>query len=802
MSYFKLTIEGQVADIGDISQFNSKFNRTVTDIQNISESNGDFSLTLRLPKSDTNNIIFSHSQRMETIDKFVRDENYNARVETYGNNASDWLLKLQSITDDFYEIVMIGKNISWVELLGTKTLPELKNFDSTSWTFPFIGASGSTTPYSHAWHVENDTYNTSDVAWPVVPRGHFFNTANTNVDFFFHNSCSFSDLPPSPYELKIVKKIFENIGWSVDGDVFTNPEHQKIVVPFTSGDYYKWNYGFLYPASGYTNTTLKADYPITGNGHSNWSTQHEIGTTSVRNIMGIYRLNPDIETDTNNLLTPYTFNDLGNNSQTSQAYRIPATGLIDIDFHMKFHSGDTIIGTSTSTLPSSTYRGLARGGFVLYIYTNDADEQVIFENIGDYLYSPSASASVTNPLVIYYYDAFQSSIYGTPTAFQPYNNNADISVVDTTVNNFFLFGLALYILYIEEGSIDVSIRNLQVGGGEEIRCAWVGFGNTYSTAPPQNQTGADTLNSTLSYDEVSWAFRAPSGSTEGTGVDIAANLPAISNLDFIRSWVAKSKLFLSFSDQEKTVRFDTFDNFYLPQDFAYDITTKVDPNYGEPATKPMDLPKNMFFKYSNDSGDVLINQDLDYANLQCSSTNIYTNGDQTVNLLYSATRTRNYTFIPSAVTVNLPMIATEQDTSIGNTTEVQWNFNAGTPRILKTDEYLTDLTGGTVYWEVDGYLEKIMLSRFDDDREGKLSLKWDGDNGLYRNYYDRYLNQIEQSHILSLNTNINAYDFNMLQPNVPVKFQGQHYFLNKIQGFDPNNNAAIAKIELIKKFTN
>lgn len=797
MSFFKLTINGYVADIGDVSTFNSKFNRVVTDMQNISESNGDFSLTLRLPKSDRNNIIFDHSQRMETIDKFVRDENYDARVETYGNNASDWLIKLQAITDDFYEIVMIGKNISWASLIEQKTLPELTNYDSTPWTFPFIGASGNTVQYSHAWHVENDNYDTSDVAFPLIPRGHFYSpiTGNTNVNYFYNNSLTISDIPPAPFELKIVKKIFEGIGWTVDGDVFTNTEHQKVVLPFTSGDYYQWNTNYLYNSESFGTIQKAGNYgsfpPIFTSPYQAFDDVH------IKNYLSSSASNPRIVIknldqiflvrDPINCLSEYSFTRPDTTVGQASNYKVPVDGKINIDIDISFNEDEFNYENQTTSNYNVAYPifNNPRSGFFLYIHTDDVTTKSIYEDIADYMFNTSSSASLSQTNIIYYFDCYQTAIYQTPTSFQPYNNNADISATWTigATNSFLQIGLT-------GGSVHVEIRDLYVDNDMDLRLAWV-----------QPGISNQNFDSQVNITSTRWKFFGDTGDTTN-GINISKSLPQVSQLDFIRSWVAKSKLFMTYSNDDKAIRFDTFDNFYLPQDFAYDITSKVDPNYGEPSTKPMNLPTNMYFKYSNDGGDVLVAQDMDYANLQISSNNIYTQGDQTISLLYSSTRLRNYTFIPSAVTVNLPMIATEQDTSIGNLTEVSWNFNATVPRILKTDDYLTDLTGGTVYMMVDGYLEKILLSRFDDDRPGRLSLKWDGNNGLYRYYYDRYLNQIEQSHILSVNTNINAYDFNRLQPNVPVKFMGQHYFLNKIQGFDPNNNAAVAKIELIKKFTN
>ncbi len=794
----RVIIDNIVIDLGDKVGIN--LNRIVTDLENIDSASGDWSYTIEFPKSKNNNIAFQNANTVETIDKFVRQIDYGMTVETYGANQINGLFKLTDITTTSYKGVFYGNNIAWAKLLDGVNLNELKNFDGSIWGFDFIGASGSSVQNSFAWHVNNDNYDTSDVTFPLIPRGNFFHSVNAPISQFYDDSLTFSEIPAAPFELKIVKQIFSSIGWSVDGSPFGDVEAKKVVLPFVSGDFYKWNFKLLYEARSQSSSSVAVDYP-----HNIYDYYTATETLSDGRKTAIYWFNPNNETydplDRINPFSFHVFNDSGLPIRTGQTYHIPATGPIDIDLHLKFTEGLGITSTS-EVVPDNwninpLFNNGMRGGFFLYQFINGTYEQDVFKNVSDYILSPSAGAIVTHPLVVFYYDCFLST-QNVPVSFQPYNPTADISVTNTIGFDSFTVGIFAAGTLITGGTVDVQIRGLDVGATENLRWAWI----SYADNPNPNGTAA----SKLALDEVSWSFGAPSGYTSNQ-VDIASNLPEMSCLDFLRNWISKSKLFMSFAPDNKTVRFDTFDSFYLPNDLAIDLTEKVDYNYGEPEILPIEISKVINFKYSNDNGDALISQDMEYGNLEVASDNIYTQGTQVIQLNYSSTKTRDYTYFNSyynsGVTVNLPMIATQNDVDNSDLTTIDWKFNS-TPRILKTDGYFTDLTGGTVLASIDGYDTKIILSRFEDNRDGYLSLRWDELNqGMYDRYYERYLNQIEDSHILKLNSRISALDFNNMQPQYPIKIKNQHYFLNKIENFDVSeNNTSLTNIELIKKFTN
>lgn len=782
----KLYINSELVDVD--GKFDVNFNREFIDLQQLDSKSGDYTWTIKLPKTKRNAVIFGLSNVINTIDKFVRELHFPAKYETNGMSPLDGFFLLKQITKTHFEGILISNNISWAKLIEKKNLNELTNYDGTPWEFQFIGASASTSPYSFAWHVENDTYNNSDVAFPLIPRGHFWHSANTQLNHFFNDSISFSDIPPSVYELKILKKIFENIGWGVDGDVINNSEHQKVVVPFCGPEDYQWNTNYLYAASS-TGKTIAYDFPRT---NENYFT--ESYSSPQNSLTGFVKLNPDDETDPNDRIRPITTTDLNNASVSLRQYHVSANGKLNIDLHFDFVGG--LFGTSVGMNPSSPFRDpyKTRGGFFIYQYTSDAAEDDIFANVNDYLFNTNVAASVSDPRIIYFYDVFQSATFGTHTAFQPYDPTMTVTATNTTATGFNLIGVLLYQLYLTGGTIDINLRDINVGPGEELRMAWAGYGSTLTV--PAYRTGYNIL----SLNEFSWKFFGDTGQTSNN-VNIATNLGTISQLEFVKDFITKYNLFISFEPDTHTVRLDSFDAFFLPNDFEYDITSKVDLNYGEPATKPINLPSNIFYEYTNDENDVLVKQDMSYGNLQTTDLNIYKSGEQHITSLFSSTRTRNYLFVDSATTVDLPCIMNEESANLTDLTSVVWDFNCA-PRILKLGNYWTNATGTTMYVNIDGYPTKVLLSMFEDNGTtgDTLSLRFDTENGLVERYYTRFVSSIADSHILMLDSRINTYDYSKMLPQVPIKCQTGHYYVGKIDAFNPDDGG-LTKIELIRKFT-
>lgn len=829
----KLYINNQLADLGEDKDVDIKFNREFVDLNQIDSRKGDYSYSIKIPKNDVNNRIFQSANVINTIDKFVRNEEYEGMVVKEGDSTITGFIKLLKISDTFYELALISNNVAWAKLIQGKNLNELTNGDGTPWELPFVGNYADARQYSFQWYQDNFDYKSYDVTFPLIPRGIFFHSANTNPNNFFTDSLSILDIPPAVYHLKVVKKIFENIGWTVDGDLFNDPEHQKLIMPFTSAEKYGWNYSTIaYSAASGATEGVYYRYARLGSTADTYSStfHYEPGTNSLTQSAW-YEPNHTINNGVN--FFQFRFVNIGDTGGTtlingneyfSSVNEVPFTINFNVTFTGGTYAGPYYTNHSHIAYHQSFPQAMKRAVTMLYIHDDDYFDEVI-QDVTDY-YEGAVSA-ITHPNVILAYD-FLSTQYsgaGTDIYFTPYSTGPEVSQQIpgdiTIVNNLGIYqtsdihGTINPITYVTEhlrGDIEFQLRNIILLEGQYIRGITI-FPTpritekylTFSVVRPSTTTTAALYQVCDLFEFIPNL----SANTESPNINLAANLPAISQLEFLKDWISRNELFISYiQDQDqKLIRFDTFNGFFLPNDHAIDITDKCDLKYGEPSIMPMKLPRNIYFKYSNDLSDTFLKQDPDYANLQITSDNIYTEGNSTIQSLFSATKSttwKYYTDEPSATTifteVVLPSIMVEQGNAAIDSTQVYWTFST-TPRLLKDDGWLVDSSGNTLIIQVDGTPSKIRTSRFEDTRENKLNLRWDGDNGLYQTYYARYLSQIADSHIVEYMSNITTSDFNQMLPQYPIQVGNQHYFLNKIDAFSPNKTGP-TKIQLIKKFTN
>lgn len=789
-----LFINNQLVDIGNEKDFSIKLNRTFTDVNQINSRQGDFSYTARIPKTKTNNEIFKNINIVNTLDKFISNEDLQARLETGGNNSIDGFLKLTKITENSYEFVLISNNIAWAKLLEGKNLPDLKNVDGSAWEAMYVPKTGSTVQYSLPWYVENANYDNSDICFPLIPRGHFFHSANTSLNFIYDDSLTFNDIPPAVYKGKITKKIFENIGWNVDGDVLNDTEQKKLFLPFVSGDKYRWSY---YATRPYAIAGIHA--PADNTSPTNTLLKNTMSfKTGFTDMYWIEYDNSYV--DIYNEFQPFVWNDVDNVASHQSYEFVPYQ---DSPFEITLNTETTTTPTDTLVaykFPSPyTVSGNVKVVVMIYIH-DDSLFDGIMADLDSYL-SIGGATGLTHPNIILAYDVAQSYFQGTQISWQPYDSAAPITITDNLYKTWGVFASTIFYSFNWYGNLELKVNQVDLFNSlnQKIRAAIV-----YQSTDAASTT-THALYNGIGLKSSKFSFNPLALSGQTSNLVITDALPPISQLDFLKEYFTLNNCYLSYDQDLKVVRFDTFDSFFLPNDKAYDITEKVDLKNNQPSISPMKLPRNIFYKYSNDEGDYLIKQDKDYGNLQVASDNLgFTSGNQTLQSLFSATRTRDYVYFSGAtypINVTLPCIMSEADANIYDNTMVQWEFNSSS-RILKTDGFATDVSGNTVYINIDGFPCKILLSRFEDTTDGNLNLRFDGDNGLYQTFYSRYLNQIADSHIVEYESEtINTLDYNRMLPQYPIKVDNQHYFLNEINGFNPIKPDK-TKIQLIKKFTN
>lgn len=229
---FRLYIESELCDTARVTV---RLNKVVRDPQNINRRSGSFSYTIRLPQSPTNKRIFGQAQELPVASKFTIRETY--RAELLGPNGEVLLFgtfKLTDITNTFNG-VLYSNEIFWAQLIQDKSLRDIQSFDIAPFD-PFAD------PYGFEWYLDRD-HNTVDINFPLIAYGNFFDgTAADNYESQEITQISTDDWLPSTYYLNIIKKIFTDIGYGVNGKIFDDQDVQKWMLPFTGE---KFSYGAL-----------------------------------------------------------------------------------------------------------------------------------------------------------------------------------------------------------------------------------------------------------------------------------------------------------------------------------------------------------------------------------------------------------------------------------------------------------------------------------------------------------------------------------------------------------------------------
>ena len=798
-------------------------NRDFVDLQNPEARLGDSSQNIKLPKTKNNNIIFEHVNVQNSENKFVKTIDFDCVYYVDGRVIIEGIFRILSVDLNYYNGVILGGGVAWSKLLSGKTLRDLKNDDLiTSWSVPFTGWSAGTTN-SLSYYINNINYNTQDICFPLISYGAFYTNNDTQLsNQIYLDSVANDDIPPAVYDLKIVKRIFQNIGWNVNSSIFSNTECQNVFMPFTVGDRYIWNYGQIISAQaiGYNNiypwtlsAPTNADYSPTITFVNDYCNQKNTDYMILDYDNLIYNPNGNI-THINlsgqaGITTQYLYQtpitDLYSFDVEINNWKFENWGLYRTDYLTQFASA--INPFLSSSAYTSTY--YLRNGFFIYLDTLDGQYfGQISDNINRYCWefyeSYGSPLDIDNDLII---AAYIPSHTGTTTYFQPYNNDANIIV---TGNSEYITytgwtGPSTYYHIELTGNTKFEIRDLNIPSGFCVKVA--AFGPAFSSGSTNTFYGTNISNEiTTGFSAQSVSVNYFSSKNDDIDLNLTNNFPEISQLDYIKSWINRYNLLISADYQNKVINFEPFRRYFLDNNFAIDLTNKVNTNYFEPETEPVKLPKIVNFKYNNDINDAMLKIDKDYGNLKIASDNIYNENEKDISLLFSATKMRDFDIVApgysvSASTISLPSIANDDNYNSLELSAVTWSF-AGQPRLLKlTGQYATDLSGNTIYIRVGDNDSKILLSEFENETQGKLSLSYDGDNGLYANYFEDYYSQLGDSFIINLDSKINPEDFSKMNTNVPITINGQSYILNQIKNFDSTSESSV-EISLIKKFIN
>lgn len=220
-------------------------NKSIIDIQNIAERKSDFTKTITLPGTHTNNDIFSNifnlarSVSNTNTYNFAPDFNPNLKADAilYKNGIAmiQGYLQLTNINvvDNYqieYEIIIIGKFANLFQDLGEKKLNEL-----------------DLSVYNHEWNYDNIEHSWT----PSATLGYYYGLIDKG---FSNNQQGFLtiDQKPQIFARTIIDAIFKDAGYRYASIFLTTGNFNKLVVPTTQDK-------LLLSTQEVTNRTFKGD---------------------------------------------------------------------------------------------------------------------------------------------------------------------------------------------------------------------------------------------------------------------------------------------------------------------------------------------------------------------------------------------------------------------------------------------------------------------------------------------------------------------------------------------------------------
>lgn len=250
--YIELYVDDKLVELESQEKLNLRLNSLLYDPTQLNSTQADYSFSFDLPTTVNNNKIFNYANVLSTVNKFI--PKYKARVYADGQLLFDGTLIINSVEKDFYNVnLVVIRNIDLDEIFGDTTMNELE------WYIPFNGVE------------DINRYNASantEVAFPLVSYGPFQKvpTYRDEVGSDFtskfildkYNRWYVESFYPSPKMLTTLRKCFENKGYIVDGDVFTDDILSNIYQSVNLSSEQIPNYNLGHPNFGRLSLSLTA----------------------------------------------------------------------------------------------------------------------------------------------------------------------------------------------------------------------------------------------------------------------------------------------------------------------------------------------------------------------------------------------------------------------------------------------------------------------------------------------------------------------------------------------------------------
>jgi hypothetical protein len=731
MNAIQIYINNQLIDLPEDSDIGLRLQRFVQDDYEITQRGGDYSLNITLPITKNNARIFGPKDQFYQFRKFGEIKDYEARIVDSGQILLEGVFRLNSVSDKGYKGDFASINVDWLSKLESIRLTKLGYKDDVAtWTVPFRGMNDA--------NYYNENYNQDivfpDISYNNVPVTDYLfysyddvfgpnaldlpNMMPTNNAYWsWRFGASFEDFPPAVKLESILKKISEEIGYEMKGDIFSQDNFDRLILPYV-GNGYVWNWGTL--AS--LRLTL-INNPIT------YLTDIQILTAPNSVFSDLYGPNNEFNLqlkrwdtllDNPSVRTDYVanFNKYGVTAG-KQGYVAPIDGKYRISIRTIHRTNLT-----HNLLMNNEWLNIGQGQ-IGRSWSNEVLVIVRQNQNGEYVLNPQWEKDLAN-----YLAGINDDFINKPSDVIAYIIPAQYNVINTLPNRKYALGSPIQEWQQEptvllswcvpnptmttknvSNMVDFSI-DVQLLKNERVYAYWYSPINivSFSTNGAANSLYSAT-NETFS---PSFKIDVHCGDTD---IDIARNLPDITAKDFITSFIRLFNLNFTVDNSTRTINF-RFNNSKKLSKSVVDLTDYIDAETIE--FRPVRQPKELLIGYTNDEKDRLLtmpnvncnNQkkiSLDYANVRLTNNNIYTNGVKDVRTSFSATKFVRGRFQTVNVTANPPTFVSTYNDPNGNPFWIGLNYGATNA----IDNF---------YWDIPSIQS---LESFNQKRVGDLEYSWD-----------------------------------------------------------------------------
>jgi hypothetical protein len=759
---------------------------------------GDRAISLKLPRTLNNMALLGNVEDVQQSAAFARLGEVQVRILVEGVQVLRGTLLINRITPTAVECGVVGDNITWAQVFAARSLREIESLPCIDYSATANQGDGVT-----LWDLwQTDEADGFGVQFPLVSYGNFpADPANTNTNpingvttiaasagvidgAILDNRSAWPidalEVRPAAYVRPVLQAMFEDAGYDVEGDFFTDPNFADLVVPFTDSQDQPpiWNWGRL------------------GVGQFNAYAQ------GLNSALGTF---------------PYLNGGVFFRNAVSTT-----TGIAE--------------GFFASSSPFNTPIGLAVGQYraedvLREWFFNGAD---VLPSVLDYVRVPYLFAPEDGSYRMTLAGDWIDVFYDTTTFASPTPARAIIYIRKMPVGffdgltfdlaNTFSSGNDLGLPYRAEArtaaaltlSTDVfavTSRTMQVnapGTGTDPR----------AVASFTMDTGCVTLKKgeclvpfiVMASDNESVAGRQSfvncqnnvQASVTGCGgndcLSVASVLPDANQADFLRWLVRLFNLYIETDEQRKRVGIFTREKYMVPQGGAIEIEA------GSGEIRPPSLAKTTTFSFAPEDGEALFAPGRYDVSYTAESENLRETA--AVETGFAATAIRGYVLPTQGTTLDLPTLNTldELNKVLGELGDASQQVRLSyTPRILKWKGLDTRpvsdglYIGGKKYrvnYPTDSgnftYPKAVFV-----DTGAAWVLSFADERSLLTEFYARELRERERGLEIRVIANVDAATVRALGPRVPVTFGGQVYRLLEIEGFDPTGKR-LTKIRLAK----